>query len=69
MIAIKVFAAYTGSSVARTFCVSAEVEPGFHNTDCGRKLFFKSFEDLKNYWNENHCSTSFMKMSYTVSIL
>lgn len=68
MTKVKVFAAYAGSSVASTFCVSENVEAGFHNTDCGRKLFFNSFDDLKNYWNKKHSSTSFLEMSYTASL-
>ena len=69
MTKIRVFAAYAGSSVGKTFCVNAEVEAGFHNTDCGRKLFFKSFDDLKSHWNDKHNCTSFQEMSYTVNLL
>ena len=69
MTKIRVFAAYSGSSVGKTFCVNAEVEAGFHNTDCGRKKFFKTFDDLKDYWNSMHSCTSFQEMGYTVSLL
>ena len=65
----KVFGAYTGSSIGKTFCVSADIEPGFHDTDCGRKLFFKTLDDLKDYWNEKYSSTSFLEMSYSAVIL
>jgi hypothetical protein len=69
MTTTKVFLAYTGSSVGKSFCVSADVAEGFHRTDCGRLRFFKSFEDLKNYWDGLYCSTSFQEMSYTANLV
>ena len=65
----KVFSAYTGSSVGKTFCVNPYIESGYHNTDCGRKMFFNSFDDLKNYWNKKHSSTSFQEMSYDINLI
>jgi len=65
----KVFMAYTGSSVGKLFCINVDIAEGFYSTDCGRVRFFKSFEDLKKYWNGLYASTSFQEMTYSVNLI